>query len=57
MAPIGVQGLMHEDAELGSARAASALKIPFTMSTASSRSLEEVSEAIGDGPKFYQLYW
>jgi len=48
---------MHEDAELGSARAASALKIPFTMSTASSRSLEEVSEAIGDGPKFYQLYW
>ena len=57
LAPVGVQGLMHKDGELASARAASALNIPYTASTAASRSMEEIAEAIGDGPRFYQLYW
>ncbi|KIJ54360.1 hypothetical protein M422DRAFT_153646 [Sphaerobolus stellatus SS14] len=57
LAPIGVQGILHEDGELGSARAAAKVGVPYTMSTASSRSIELVGKACGDGPRWYQLYW
>ncbi|KAL0960580.1 hypothetical protein HGRIS_005614 [Hohenbuehelia grisea] len=58
IAPIGVQGICHADAELASARAAAKLGIPFIMSTASTRAIEEVAEASGNGsPRWYQLYW
>jgi len=57
IAPIGVQGIFHGDAELAPARAAKKLGVPFIMSTASSRSIEEVATANGDGYRWYQLYW
>jgi lactate 2-monooxygenase len=57
VAPIGVQGIFHGEAELAPARAAGKLHVPFIMSTASSRSIEDVAEANGDGPRWYQLYW
>jgi isopentenyl diphosphate isomerase/L-lactate dehydrogenase-like FMN-dependent dehydrogenase len=57
LAPIGVQGIWHKDAELASARAAKKTGIPFIMSTASTRSIEEVAEANGDSHRWYQLYW
>ncbi|KAH9948254.1 FMN-dependent alpha-hydroxy acid dehydrogenase [Amylocystis lapponica] len=57
LAPIGVQGIVHPDAELGSAGAAGKLNVPFIMSTASSRSIEAVAKANGNGPRWYQLYW
>jgi len=57
VAPIGVQGILHPDAELGSARAAKELNVPFIMSTASSRSIEEVAEVNGASHRWYQLYW
>lgn len=57
IAPIGVQGIFHEEAELAPARAARKLGVPFIMSTASTRSIEEVAEANGDGYRWYQLYW
>ncbi|OCB85710.1 FMN-dependent alpha-hydroxy acid dehydrogenase [Sanghuangporus baumii] len=58
IAPIGVQGILHPDAELASARAAGSLGVPYIMSTASTRSIEEVAEANGPGnPRWYQLYW
>jgi lactate 2-monooxygenase len=57
IAPVGVQGIMHPDAELATARAARNLGVPFVMSTASTRSIEEVAEANGDGHRWYQLYW
>ena len=57
LAPIGVQGIIHEDAEIATARAAAAVGVPMTMSTASTRSLEEVAHANGDGHRWYQLYW
>ncbi len=56
-APIGVQGIIHDDAELAVARAASGLGLPFVLSTVSSYPLEEVAEAAGDGPRWFQLYW
>ena len=57
VAPIGVQSIVHPEGELASARAAAALGVPFVASTASSFTLEEIAEAAGDGPRWFQLYW
>src|SRR4051812_36406493 len=57
LGPVGVQELIHADADLASARAAAALGIPFTLSTVSSRSIEDVAKAMGDATRWFQLYW
>jgi isopentenyl diphosphate isomerase/L-lactate dehydrogenase-like FMN-dependent dehydrogenase len=57
LAPIGVQTLLHEEGELATARAASAIGLPLITSTASATALEEIAEANGDSPRWYQLYW
>ncbi len=57
IAPIGVQTLAHADGELATARAAAALAIPYIHSTAAAHSFEEVAEASGEGPRWYQLYY
>ena len=57
LGPIGVQGIVHPEAELASGRAAAALGIPFVLSTVSSRSIEEVAEAMGSAVRWFQLYW
>lgn len=57
LAPVGVQGIIHPEAELATARAAASLGVPFVLSTVSSYSLEQVAEAAGDSPRWFQLYW
>jgi L-lactate dehydrogenase (FMN-dependent) and related alpha-hydroxy acid dehydrogenases len=57
LAPIGVQTLLHEDGELASARAAAAVGLPLITSTASATPMEQIAEASGDSPRWYQLYW
>jgi lactate 2-monooxygenase len=57
LAPIGVQTLVHPDGERASARAAASLGVPIVVSTASATTLEDVAEANGDSPRWYQLYW
>src|SRR6266540_1830253 len=57
LAPIGVQTLLHDEGELATARAAASLGLPLITSTASATSLEEIAEANGDAPRWYQLYW
>ncbi|MGH2955891.1 MAG: lactate 2-monooxygenase [Solirubrobacterales bacterium] len=57
LAPIGVQTLLHPDGELASARAAASVGLPLIASTASATSMEEIAEANGDSPRWYQLYW
>jgi len=57
LAPVGVQSIVHPDAELASSRAAAAHGLPFILSTAASHSIEEVAEAMGEGSRWYQLYW
>ncbi|THH16269.1 hypothetical protein EW146_g4343 [Bondarzewia mesenterica] len=57
VAPVGVQAILHVDAELATARAAAKVGVPFIMSTASSRAPEEVAQAGGSGPRWFQLYW
>jgi L-lactate dehydrogenase (cytochrome) len=53
--PIGMGGLVHGDGEIHAARAAKAFGIPYTMSTVSICSIEDVREAVG-APFWFQLY-
>jgi lactate 2-monooxygenase len=57
LAPVGVQGIIHADGELAAARAAAGTGVPFCASTASSHTLEAIAEAMGDAPRWFQLYW
>lgn len=57
LAPIGVQKVLHEEGELASARAAAAVGTPMIASTASHFTLEEIAEAGGKAPRWFQLYW
>jgi isopentenyl diphosphate isomerase/L-lactate dehydrogenase-like FMN-dependent dehydrogenase len=57
LAPVGVQSIVHPDAELAAARAAASLGLPFVLSTAASHSIEQVAEAMGESSRWYQLYW
>jgi lactate 2-monooxygenase len=61
IAPIGVQGIFHTDAEVGVAHIAAQLQVPYIMSTASTASIEDVAAANRDGEtqgvRWYQLYW
>jgi isopentenyl diphosphate isomerase/L-lactate dehydrogenase-like FMN-dependent dehydrogenase len=57
LAPVGVQSIVHPDAELAVARAGAALDVPLILSTAASHSMEEVAEAMGEADRWYQLYW
>lgn len=69
IAPIGVQAQLHpKDADCATACAAAELEIPFTLSSATSRPLEQVYEQAGfrtdpeeedDGgvDAWFQLYW
>jgi L-lactate dehydrogenase (cytochrome) len=57
LAPIGVQKVVHPDGELATARAAASLGLPMIASTASAFTLEEIAEAGGEAPRWFQLYW
>jgi lactate 2-monooxygenase len=57
LAPVGVLSIAHEDGELAPARAAAAARVPFVLSTAASHSIEEIADAMGDAPRWFQLYW
>lgn len=56
IAPMAAHGLAHPDGELATARAAAAAGVPFTLSTLSTRSIEEVAAAAPDGVRWFQLY-
>jgi isopentenyl diphosphate isomerase/L-lactate dehydrogenase-like FMN-dependent dehydrogenase len=57
LAPIGVQKVVHPEGELATARAAASLGLPMIASTASAFTLEEIAEAGGEAPRWFQLYW
>ena len=57
LAPVGVQSIMHAEAEVATAKAAATLHIPMILSSAASKTMEEVAAALGDTPRWYQLYW
>ncbi len=55
IAPTGLTGLFHADGEILGARAAQAFGVPFTLSTMSICSIEDVAGAV-DKPFWFQLY-
>ncbi|MCM2347056.1 MAG: alpha-hydroxy-acid oxidizing protein [Acidovorax soli] len=55
IAPTGLTGMQHADGEILSARAARAFGIPFTLSTMSICSIEDVAQHAGPG-FWFQLY-
>jgi len=56
-APIGVQSIIHPDGEVASAKASAKLGVPYIASSASTIPMEKVAEAMGDAPRWFQLYW
>lgn len=57
LAPIGVLELAHQQADVGVAKAAASLNVPYIFSNQASRSMEEVSSVMGTSPRWFQLYW
>ena len=55
LAPVGLTGMQHADGEIKAARAAEEFGVPFTLSTMSINSIEDVAEAT-DTPFWFQLY-
>ena len=55
IAPTGLTGMQHADGEILAARAAKAFGIPFTLSTMSICSIEDVAQHAGPG-FWFQLY-
>ena len=56
IAPTGLTGMQHADGEILAARAAQKFGIPFTLSTMSICSIEDIAAAT-QAPFWFQLYW
>jgi lactate 2-monooxygenase len=57
LAPIGVLELVHPEADVAVARAAATEGIPMIFSSQASKPMEECAAAMGDSPRWFQLYW
>jgi L-lactate dehydrogenase (cytochrome) len=55
IAPVGLTGMQHADGEIHAARAAEKFGIPFTLSTMSICSIEDIAQATR-APFWFQLY-
>ena len=55
LAPVGLTGMQHADGEIRAARAAEAFGVPFTLSTMSICSIEDVAENTSR-PFWFQVY-
>src|SRR5580698_2238170 len=55
LAPVGLTGMQHSDGEIHACRAAQAAGIPYTLSTMSICSIEDVADNV-DKPFWFQLY-
>ena len=56
IAPTGLTGMQHADGEILAAKAAKAFGVPFTLSTMSICSIEDVAKATDNHPFWFQLY-
>jgi len=57
LAPIGALALAHRQADLAVARAAARQEVPMIFSNQASVAMEECAAAMGDQPRWFQLYW
>ena len=56
IAPVGLTGMQHADGEMHAAMAAKKFGIPFTLSTMSICSIEDIAQATDNHPFWFQLY-
>lgn len=57
LSPVGVLDLAHKDKDIAVGKAAANTGIPFIFSNQASTPMEEVADAMGDGLRWFQLYW
>ena len=57
IAPIGVLEMAHRKADVAVARAAAGEGIPYVFSSQASIAMESCAAAMGDSPRWFQLYW
>lgn len=57
LSPIGVLEMVHRDADLAVAKAAAARGVPYIFSNQASVPMERCAAAMGDAPRWFQLYW
>ncbi len=55
--PIGVLEIAHPEADLAVAQAAASLGVPMIFSSQASVPMEACAAAMGDSPRWFQLYW
>lgn len=56
VAPMAAHRLVHGEGECATARGAAQAGVGFTLSTLSSRTMEDVARAVPDAPRWFQLY-
>jgi lactate 2-monooxygenase len=57
LAPIGVLELVHPQADVAVAKAAASVGVPYIFSSQASKPMEEMADAMGNSPRWFQLYW
>ncbi len=57
LGPVGALELVHREADLAVARAAAAAGVPMVFSNQASVPMETCAAAMGDSPRWFQLYW
>lgn len=57
LAPIGVQEMVNDEADLATARAAAACGVPYIFSNQASVPMEKTASVMGDASRWFQLYW
>jgi len=57
LSPIGVLEMVHAEADVAVAKAASRTNVPYIFSNQASRPMEECAAAMGDSLRWFQLYW
>lgn len=57
LAPVGVASMAHPRADLAAAEVCAELGIPMIFSSQASVPMEQCAAAMGDAPRWFQLYW
>ncbi len=57
LSPVGVLEMVHRQADIAVGRAAAKENVPYIFSNQASKPMEEVAAAMGDGHRWFQLYW
>jgi lactate 2-monooxygenase len=57
LSPVGVLEMVHPQADLAVAKAASQLGLPYIFSNQASKPMEACAAVMGESPRWFQLYW